>query len=216
MKKVSYQNELSHSQTKISWIFGWKRKALWYLLCQGRIVRLTLFLSSLLPEKRIHIQALALYQCWTLSFLIIISLGDSIFELIIFSNKSILPTCVPWSLLATLCLGHGLKTVFAILPLSNHYIFVAKPKNYWGHHNSSLFCYTFLSITFATKFSNGLALLPLVLLAPFHWSLIRWKKDLSFCLQGYQINMNIGSSDRLGKTCRPCRPFLANANFSCF
>ena len=49
----------------------------------------------------------------------------------------------------------------------------------------------------------------LSLLAPFHWILIRRKKDLSFCLQGYQINMNIGSSNRLGKTCRPCRPFVA-------
>ena len=48
-------------------------------------------------------------------------------------------------------------------------------------------------------------------LAPFHWILIRRKEDLSFCLQGYRINMNIGSSDRLGKTCRPCKPFVATA-----
>ena len=119
------------------------------------------------------------------------------FELIIFSNKSILPTCVPWSLLATLCLGHGLKTVVAILPLSNHSVFVEKFKS------------NFSPSLLLPSSQMGWHCYQLSLLAPFHWILIRRKKDLSFCLQGYQINMNIGSSNRLGKTCRPCRPFVA-------
>ena len=126
------------------------------------------------------------------------------FELIIFSNKSILPTCVPWSLLATLCLGHGLKTVVAISPLSDHSVFGPNPKTIEIITMAVFFATqsNFFPSLLPPSSQMDLALLPL--LAPFHWILIRRKEDLSFCLQGYQINMNIGSSDRLGKTCRPC------------
>ena len=200
MKKVSYRNEISHSQTKTSWIFGWKRKSMWYFLCQGRIVCLTLFLSSLLPEKRIHIQVLALYQCWY------IELDDNFTWRFHFFNWSYFQTNL---FFPPVCLGpswqpYALDMVSKLWLPSRHFqitLFLCPNPKTIEIITMAVFFATqsnFSPSLLLPSFQMGWHCYQISLLAPFHWILIRRKEDLSFCLQGYQINMNIGSSDRLG------------------